>query len=308
LKWLLFPLPIYILSLTSKKAICFLFFQLLFYFSLYRPFKANTVGVYEKLLVVDGDEEAANLPSSLTNQSSSGRKPLPHRKSFRRSNKLAAVVLPKFVEPSTLASSSSPLHQSLHQSTDPIKPKPTFEPLSVEMRHEPIHEDDRDYEEDDEEYEKELIVDSALWQKANLKMKARLLSTQLQYGAERTMKSAVKKTKKAFSKKKPLPKRAQDEEPDATSSISLFDRHFAAGTAIRDFNESMPVVVLPSTFQVKKGKVIQSDPATRIQEYEEQQKEQQKELQQRQQRMKQQSEKPRKTISSFTIQDNEEDN
>lgn len=49
-------------------------------------------------------------------------------------------------------------------------------------------------------------------------------------------------------------------------TISLFDRHFAANAAIRDFNETMPVVVLPTQFQPKKGLVVRSDPASRVEE------------------------------------------
>jgi hypothetical protein len=33
---------------------------------------------------------------------------------------------------------------------------------------------------------------------------------------------------------------------------------------IRDFNESMPVVVLPSNFEVRKGVLIDSDPKNRL--------------------------------------------
>lgn len=44
----------------------------------------------------------------------------------------------------------------------------------------------------------------------------------------------------------------------------LLDAHFAASSAIRDFNESMPVV-LPSNFQPKSGVVIRSDPEARLQ-------------------------------------------
>lgn len=45
---------------------------------------------------------------------------------------------------------------------------------------------------------------------------------------------------------------------------SLLDKHFATKTAIRDFNEAMPVMVLPSAFVAKKGVVVRSDPAQRL--------------------------------------------
>lgn len=44
----------------------------------------------------------------------------------------------------------------------------------------------------------------------------------------------------------------------------IMDRHFATSSAIRDFNESMPVVVLPTTFKAQRGVVIQSNPADRL--------------------------------------------
>jgi hypothetical protein len=47
---------------------------------------------------------------------------------------------------------------------------------------------------------------------------------------------------------------------------SVLSAHFAADSAIRDFNDSMPVVHIPTRFQVRKGTVIRSDPASRINE------------------------------------------
>lgn len=45
---------------------------------------------------------------------------------------------------------------------------------------------------------------------------------------------------------------------------SLLSSHFAADTAIRDFNDAMPVIHIPTHFEVRKGAVILSDPAARI--------------------------------------------
>lgn len=42
------------------------------------------------------------------------------------------------------------------------------------------------------------------------------------------------------------------------------DRHFATSTAVRDFNESMPVLTLPTGFKPESGKVMRSDPASRV--------------------------------------------
>ena len=44
----------------------------------------------------------------------------------------------------------------------------------------------------------------------------------------------------------------------------LFDKHFATGSAIRDFNEAMPVVVLPTNFHATRGQVIESNPEERL--------------------------------------------
>ena len=46
--------------------------------------------------------------------------------------------------------------------------------------------------------------------------------------------------------------------------IDMIDRHFSIHNMIRDFNESMPVVVLPSNFEVRKGILIDSDPKNRL--------------------------------------------
>lgn len=42
------------------------------------------------------------------------------------------------------------------------------------------------------------------------------------------------------------------------------DRHFAASTAVRDFNESMPVLHLPTGFTAQTGSVQRSDPSSRV--------------------------------------------
>eukprot|EP00981_Chlorochromonas_danica_P003559 scaffold659_cov192-Ochromonas_danica.AAC.72 len=44
----------------------------------------------------------------------------------------------------------------------------------------------------------------------------------------------------------------------------LLNKHFAADAALRDFNESMPVLVLPTSFNAERGIVIRSDPAQRL--------------------------------------------
>lgn len=49
-------------------------------------------------------------------------------------------------------------------------------------------------------------------------------------------------------------------------SRSILEKHFATSSAIRDFNESMPVLVLPSNFAAKKGEVVLSDPQSRLRE------------------------------------------
>ena len=58
----------------------------------------------------------------------------------------------------------------------------------------------------------------------------------------------------------------------ATSSSragELLNKHFAANSAIRDFNETMPVLVLPSGFQMHAGMVVNSDPEARLRALEE---------------------------------------
>lgn len=52
--------------------------------------------------------------------------------------------------------------------------------------------------------------------------------------------------------------------PAPTIAGELLDKHFSASTAIRDFNQTMPVVVLPSGFEMHRGVVVNSDPETRL--------------------------------------------
>lgn len=52
--------------------------------------------------------------------------------------------------------------------------------------------------------------------------------------------------------------------PPPTIAGELLDKHFSASTAIRDFNQTMPVVVLPSGFEMHRGVVVNSDPETRL--------------------------------------------
>lgn len=53
-------------------------------------------------------------------------------------------------------------------------------------------------------------------------------------------------------------------QPPPTIAGELLDKHFSASTAIRDFNQTMPVVVLPSGFEMHRGVVVNSDPETRL--------------------------------------------
>jgi hypothetical protein len=46
----------------------------------------------------------------------------------------------------------------------------------------------------------------------------------------------------------------------------ILNRHFAGSAAVRDFNESMPVFVLPSNFKPERGQVRASRPSDRVQE------------------------------------------
>lgn len=49
------------------------------------------------------------------------------------------------------------------------------------------------------------------------------------------------------------------------SLAQTLDRHFATSTAVRDFNDSMPVLTLPTGFKPEIGRVLRSDPASRLQ-------------------------------------------
>lgn len=50
------------------------------------------------------------------------------------------------------------------------------------------------------------------------------------------------------------------------SAMHVMDRHFASSTAVRDFNEAMPVLNIPTNFEAKRGQVIRSDPNERLRE------------------------------------------
>ena len=53
--------------------------------------------------------------------------------------------------------------------------------------------------------------------------------------------------------------------PAPRGTLALFfERHFAGRSAVRDFNASMPVVVLPSDFSPAKGVVVDSRPGDRV--------------------------------------------
>lgn len=52
----------------------------------------------------------------------------------------------------------------------------------------------------------------------------------------------------------------------STAKMTVLESHFAASSAIRDFNETMPVVVLPTQFTASRGTVVLSNPADRLKE------------------------------------------
>lgn len=64
--------------------------------------------------------------------------------------------------------------------------------------------------------------------------------------------------------------KTQEGVPQSQQSVniimSIFDRNFASKAAVRDFNESMPVIVLPSSFVPEKGTVEVSRPSDRVSE------------------------------------------
>lgn len=49
-----------------------------------------------------------------------------------------------------------------------------------------------------------------------------------------------------------------------SAALDILDRHFAGSTAVRDFNEAMPVIVLPTSFVPKRGAVVLSSPEDRL--------------------------------------------
>jgi len=52
----------------------------------------------------------------------------------------------------------------------------------------------------------------------------------------------------------------------STGIRGILDRHFAHSDAVRDFNEAMPVLVLPSGFSPRQGTLISSNPKDRVSE------------------------------------------
>lgn len=53
---------------------------------------------------------------------------------------------------------------------------------------------------------------------------------------------------------------------NSNTMLGILDRNFASNAAVRDFNESMPVIVLPSNFTPEKGRVALSRPSDRVSE------------------------------------------
>jgi hypothetical protein len=62
---------------------------------------------------------------------------------------------------------------------------------------------------------------------------------------------------------------SQSAAPASSHAGELLNKHFAANAAIRDFNETMPVLVLPSGFEMSRGLVVNSDPEARLRALEE---------------------------------------
>lgn len=59
---------------------------------------------------------------------------------------------------------------------------------------------------------------------------------------------------------------AERTDNQSNGMLSMLDRNFASNAAVRDFNESMPVIVLPSNFTPEKGRVALSRPSDRVTE------------------------------------------
>ncbi len=280
-----------------------------------RPFdpSQSNAGMYEKLVTNEenDDEESIYFSTDQTKKNSTTRET--YRKYLRKSNKLSAVVLPRFSEKPVVSSLSSSPTTASSQTTQGGGTA-TFERLETA---DPVR-----TEEEEERYERELIFDAQLWQKSNLKMKARLLGNHLKLGAQNTIKQAVEKTKKTLKKINPsgsnpagggsVGSRTPYPPNHDTTPNTLLDRHFAANAAIRDFNETMPVVVLPTKFEPKKGLVIRSDPASRVQEYEEAQleeEERQRKEASKERKKKKKKKKPqvKEPVATFTITNDEEE-
>jgi hypothetical protein len=62
---------------------------------------------------------------------------------------------------------------------------------------------------------------------------------------------------------------SQSAAPASSHAGELLNKHFAANAAIRDFNKTMPVLVLPSGFEMSRGLVVNSDPEARLRALEE---------------------------------------
>ena len=61
-----------------------------------------------------------------------------------------------------------------------------------------------------------------------------------------------------------IPKSNSGSKGSKNILMGIIDRNFASGAAVRDFNESMPIIVLPSNFTPQKGHVTVSRPSDRI--------------------------------------------
>jgi hypothetical protein len=241
------------------------------------------VGIYEKLVIDEYDEEEANnspqrnIPTDQANAKKLATAAQSFRKNLRKSNKLTAVKVPRYrfelqetLPPPPLNTEGNVGIPAAQLSTE----------IAVEkVLHEEETDDDitNDGEEDldlEERYERELMFDTQLWSKSNLKTKANLIGTHLKLGAKNTIEKTGKTIKKNIQKTfRSTSSSSQQQDRHGFHSneekeTSFVDRHFAAHAAIRDFNETMPMV-LPTNFEAKKGLVIRSDPSLRVQELEE---------------------------------------
>mmetsp|Transcript_30273 Transcript_30273/g.50672 ORF Transcript_30273/g.50672 Transcript_30273/m.50672 type:complete len:153 (-) Transcript_30273:137-595(-) len=65
----------------------------------------------------------------------------------------------------------------------------------------------------------------------------------------------------------------QQQQLSAAAKGGFLDKHFATSSAIRDFNESMPVLSLPTGFKMKQGHVVHSDPTSRLKQLQDEEQE-----------------------------------